>query len=116
MARTVGSVISETRGHLNDTVAPFRYLDTDLYQYFGDAILLARLKRSDLFITFGLRASIPQYSPTTDLATPYPIDETYAPATALYVAGRAELRDDEFATDGRAAGLMNALVTALNTL
>ncbi len=106
MSRTVGQCIGEARGHLNDTVefgGSYRYTDADLYLYFGNAVLEARRMRPDLFLLIGLTTTVPQYSPTADVNTPFPIDETYFPAFAYYIAGKAELRDDEFNTDGRAA-------------
>ena len=72
---SVGMVITEARGILNDPTPPYRYSDTDLYLYFGDALRQARRFRPDLFETVGY-AGLPIYTPAS-ANTLFPIDENY---------------------------------------
>lgn len=112
MPRTIAYCVNEARGLLNDETAPFRYTDDLLYLNFSNALLEARHLRPDLFMEFGLAAPPPVYTPA-DAALPFPVDEVQTPVFALYIAGKAELRDDEFTADGRAALFVNSFYARL---
>lgn len=117
MALTIGGLLLEARGILND-VTPTdggitRYSDTDLVSAFNDALLQARAKRPDAFLDMGLRNAVPQYAMPDDTNTAFPIDPMFYPAILYYVVGRSELREDTFADDNRAAVLMNKFVSQL---
>lgn len=101
MARTAQAVIDRVREDLQDE-SGVRYTDPQILSRTVDAIVHARSVRPDLFVD--------------SYATPLP--DTLAPAATLplpdqlfsslcwYVAGACELRDDEFAVDGRAMTLL----------
>jgi hypothetical protein len=103
MAKTVGDALTEARSILNDT-AGVRYTDGDMIAIFNTAIAQIKLLRPDLFI-FG--EGLPSYT-TSDLSEDFPIADTYFYSTVYFLAGTAELRDDEFTVDGRAATLLTA--------
>lgn len=107
----VQTVIDESRAVLQDTDAAqgYRYTDNDLLRYVRDAVISARALRPDIFIG---QYSIP-IPPSYALADTFPLPDTYLAAVSHYVAGRAEMRDDEFAVDGRAAMFYKSLSTAL---
>lgn len=117
MAYTIGGLLLEARGILND-VTPIgtgstRYTDTDLINAFNDALIQARTKRPDLFIDMGLRNAVPQYSMPNDTNTPFPIDYSVYPAFLFYIVGRSELRDDTYTQDGRASALLAKFIGQL---
>lgn len=109
--RTAGEVIADARDILQDQLTPYRYTESQLYRYLSSALLEARRIRPDLF-SGSLRASVPNYAPA-DVAKIIPIIDTYYPQVVNYVAGRAELRDDSFALDGRASALIAAFGASL---
>lgn len=111
MARTVGQIIASARGILSDQRVPYRYLTSDLAGYVSEAVSEARRVRPDLFI-LTLRDPTPIYTEAS-LATEVPLPDSYFSQVVNFVAGRADLRDDEFANDGRAATLIQAFGIAL---
>jgi hypothetical protein len=117
MAYTIGGLLLEARGILNDVTPTVgglpRYSDTDLVNAFNDALVQARAKRPDLFLPMGLRNTVPQFSMPTDQTTPFPLDFSVYPAFLYYVVGRSEMREDTFSDDGRATVLMNKFVSQL---
>ncbi len=119
MALTIGGLLSEARGILNDVVpmassgGTTRYSDTDLINAFNDALIQARAKRPDLFLDMGLRNAVPQYAMPGDSGTTFPLDASVYPAFLYYIVGRSELREDTFADNGRAVVLMNKFVSQL---
>jgi hypothetical protein len=101
----VGEIIDYVRDILQDRDdAVRRYPDDSLIRNLNLAVLEIRRVRPDYFIgAFG--APVVQYSlPATEVQLP----ETCIPSLVKYVAGMAELRDDEYTTDGRAAALLQA--------
>jgi hypothetical protein len=117
MALTIGGLILEARGILNDVVPTSggvtRYSDADLIAAFNDALLQARAKRPDLFLAMGLRNRVPQYVMPDDADTTFPIDSIVYPAFIYYVVGRSELREDTFSDDSRAVTMMNKFTSQL---
>ena len=102
--RTVRDLIAIARGHIQDSTViagEFRYTDEDLLAYVNNAVLEIRMLRPDFFVS--RYDDMPIYSIddayTLDVQTEVPI--------VYYVAGSAMLRDDEFAVDGRAVGMLN---------
>lgn len=92
-------VIDRAREILQD-VAGVRYPTAQLVAFLNEGIVAARRVRPDLFIgTY--TDPIPQVTEAT-LGDVLPTPPTIFVGLAQYVAGRAELRDDEFAVDGRA--------------
>jgi hypothetical protein len=116
VAYTIGGLLTEARGVLNDVVptdGATRYSDADLIGAFNDALVQARVKRPDLFLDMGLRNAVPQYAMPNDTTTPFPLDYGVYPAILYYVVGRSEMREDTFSDDNRAAVLMNKFVSQL---
>jgi hypothetical protein len=117
MALTVGGLLTEARGILQDTDPSVdgltRYSDADLVAAFNDALLQARMKRPDIFLDMGMRNSVPQYVMPDDVATVFPLDPMFYPAFLFYVVGRSEIREDTFSDDSRAVTLMNKFVSGL---
>lgn len=103
MARTVADVLSRVQETLQD-LAGVRYPQTQLIGYLNDAVLEARSIRPDLFIGV---FEVP-IEDVVDPAAPFPLPDQFFPAVCFYVSGRAELRDDEFAVDGRAMTLLSS--------
>lgn len=117
MALTIGGLLLEARGILNDVVPTdggvTRYSDADLIAAFNDAVQQARTKRPDLFIAMGLRAPVPQYAMPNDRGTAFPFDPSIYAACLYYIVGRSEMREDTFSDDSRATVLMNKFVSQL---
>lgn len=101
-------VMVRARDILQD-VAGVRYLDADLMRYITDAQRRARALRPDLFIG----ALSTPLAEVTDPNETLSVPDQFLEAFAFYVAGRAEIRDDEYAVDGRAAQLLGALTQKL---
>lgn len=117
MARTIGELLLEARGVLQDVVqqqaaGAFRYSDADMISYFNDALLQARSKRPDAFLDMGLRNAVPQYT-TADTAVVFPIDMAYWSAFLFYIIGMCEIREDTFSDDSRAVTMLNKFVSQL---
>lgn len=104
MARLVSHLLGRVREILQDQDGT-RYPQTELLGYMGDAVIEARSIRPDLFVG---RYATPIVD-VTDPAAAFPLPDQFFPAVCFYVAARAELRDDEFAVDGRAAMLLSTL-------
>lgn len=110
MARTVGNLLTQAREILNDSAGE-RYTTAQLVSYLNDAVQEARSLRPDLFIG---AYDVPIVDLTaSDTAEDFPLTHQFFVAAMYYVTGRAELRDDEFAVDGRAMTLMQALKSKL---
>jgi hypothetical protein len=107
--RTVGGLLHEARGLLNDLVpisgAP-RFTDSDLVEILNEALLEVRAKRPDAWLTYGLRKSIPSYTMPAAASTVLPIEDQFYSPLIYYVVGRAELVEDTFADNGRAITLV----------
>ena len=109
MARTIAQALAEARTVLQDKAAPLRYSDADLLEGLNAAIAECRSRRPDLFLG-RLRSALPAYTTAdADNGVELPIDDVYFTPVVLYTAGRAELRDDDYAENGRAAMLINQL-------
>ena len=102
MARKVSDMLSRVRETLQDLDGT-RYPQDQLIGYMNDAVLEARSIRPDLFVG-SYAAAI---ADVTDPTAAFPLPDQFFPAVCFYVCGRAELRDDEFAVDGRAATLLS---------
>jgi hypothetical protein len=116
MARTVLDAILRVQELLQDdppTGSPpgtsgTRYPVEELLGYMIDAIDQARSVRPDLFIG--------QYASTVDtvaLGDPFPLPAQLFNGACYFIAGNAELRDDEFAVDGRAMTLKESYTKKL---
>lgn len=110
MARTVQAVIGRAQEILQDADGT-RYPVEDLCGYVVDAIQQARSVRPDLFVG-QYAAALPD---TITPAEPLPLPDAIFAGVCYYVSGCAELRDDEFAVDGRAMTLRESYTKKLIT-
>ena len=108
MARTCQRVIDRVVEILKDE-AHVRYTETQILNHIVDAITQIRAVRPDVFVASYATPLPDSLSP----ATPLPVPDQYFAGICYYVAGSCELRDDEFAVDGRAMTLRDALVKKL---
>lgn len=111
MARTIGDVITDVRDILQDTRSPYRYSDDSLYSYLNRAFINVKDIRPDAYWgrytsgTYPPSYDIPEYS-AGDEAELWPLSSVFFTPIVMYVAGSAELKDDEFTRDARAAILL----------
>jgi len=103
MPKTVGGILTDARVILNDASAD-RYTDAQLISDFNNAISQTKALRPDAFI---LGEALPEFT-TADLADDFPLPEIFVQSFVYYLAGNAELRDDEFTVDNRAMTLLAA--------
>jgi hypothetical protein len=104
----VSHIIAAVRDVLQDDDEE-RYKDDRLIRGLNLAVRDMRRVRPDFFIG---RFSEPVWQATA-LTDVYPYPEVTFPSVVKYVSGWAELADDEYTTDGRAAGLLGAFRTDL---
>lgn len=108
MARTVQAVINRCREILQDNAGE-RYTQDEMISHLVDAVHVARSVRPDLFVGQYATPIADTYVPTD----PFPLPEQFFATACYYVCGASELRDDEFAVDGRAMTLQAALTSKL---
>jgi len=106
VARTLDDIVLDVRSILQDTVTPYRYSSGDVVRAYNNALSQLWRLRADIF--FGhYEAGVPSYS-ESDLGQGevIPVDDMYATPIIYFMAGFAELRDDEFTVDARAVTLV----------
>lgn len=107
MPKSIDDVLTDARVILNDAAGD-RYTDAQLVSDLNNAISQTKLLRPD---TFKLGEVLPEFT-VADLeqvpATDFPLPEVFYQSFVYYLAGNAELKDDEFAVDGRAMTLLMA--------
>lgn len=101
MARTVADALLRVREVLQDD-AGARYTTPQLLGHLNDAVLEARSIRPDLFVGA-------YDAPIEDVGvdSAFPLPDQFFKSVCFYIVGCCELRDDEFAVDGRAATLLS---------
>lgn len=122
MAKTYQDVITEARVLLSDTdVSDPRYSDTNLLAILNRAMnSLARI-RPDAFYSFFSANSlnVPQIVASgatagqANLADTFGLENQFFNPLVEYVTGMAEVVDDEYTEDGRAAMLLNNFKTSV---
>lgn len=110
---TFQQILDDARVVLNDQLDPSgsndpRYTEAQLMLYARQALVEARRIRPDLFLS-NLTGDFPAYAATDNV----PVPEAYVVPLIDYVISRAEMRDDEFAVDGRAATLFQKFKSGL---
>lgn len=105
MAKSIDNALTDARTILQDTAGE-RYTDADLVSDLNSAISMTKMLRPDAFI---LGEALPEFT-VADLgqapATDFPLPDIFYQSFVYYLAGNAELRDDEFAVDNRAMTLL----------
>lgn len=107
MARTVQQVLDRAWEILQDDGT--RYPEAELCAHVVDAVQQVRSVRPDIFVG-AYAAALPD---TLTVAQALPIPDQFFASVSQYVAGMAELRDDEFAIDGRAMMMKETLTKKL---
>lgn len=115
LVKTIDDAINEARLIINDARVPFRYADTSMISHLNTALAEVYRYRPDAYIgnfttaTLGSN-SVTAYA-TSDLGlnVAFPLDNRiFFSAVVAYIAGRAELSDDEFTDNSRAAIMLAA--------
>lgn len=107
---TVGEIITRARELIQDTITPYRYSDASMLDILNSGLLEIRLKRPDLFLP---SRQAPEY---TSSSAALALDPQYRMSLVYYVAGHAQLRDDEDTQDSRASALINKFTSQLLTV
>jgi hypothetical protein len=109
---TFQTVIDNARILLNDEVTENnptpRYTEAQLLSYAVAALSECRRVRPDLFLSY-LTTSFASYTAVSTV----PITDEYIVSLTDYAVHRAELRDDEFAVDGRSSFLLQKFKATL---
>jgi hypothetical protein len=111
MLDTVADYVRETRTLLQDVVPPYRYTDPELLSTLNMGMLEARKIRADLFLGV---ASVPTYSAVDTTAVV--MDQQYRVSFIYFMAGHAQLRDEEDTQDSRAAAFLAKFSSQLTTV
>lgn len=98
---TVSDYVAAARVLLQDTVAPYRYEDTELVLALTLGVNEARRIRPDLFLG---QTSVESF--TTNDTTAVTFDAQYRTALLYYVCAHAHMRDEENTEDARAGAFM----------
>lgn len=109
---TVADYLSEARVLLQDTVAPYRYADSELVSALNIALPETAKARPDLFIG---QTTFQSFS-VSNTSVKVNMDPMYRTSLLYYVLGHAQLRDDENVTDQRAEAFFNMARSKLLTL
>lgn len=108
---TVSDIITRARVDLNDEEADeFRYSTAELLAHVNSAMFEIRRNRPDFFygVSTTTQYTLTDVTALTEFAFPQ-----FAEPVAKFVAGRAEIRDDEFTADGRAVQLLQMFSAAV---
>lgn len=110
---TYQTILDDARDLLQDTEAPFRYTDAVLIRILNRALRELAKLRSDAYWELYSRNSlnVPEIAEEpageqVSLDTNFPLDAMFYSPLVAYVVGSAEITDDEYADDGRAAMLL----------
>jgi len=124
---TAANALTQARHILQDRAEPYRYTEPELILILNTALTEVKRLRPDAFAG-SFQAATPFFHdpadgspppgaiPTTD---PWPIDQMFVAPVIEYIAGYAELRDDEFvdgaanSSSGRSAALLQRFVARL---
>lgn len=112
---TVQDYITSARTLLQDLVdSPYRYSNAELVMALNLAFLETRRLRPDLVKTY-LGGNLPTFS-AGSLGTTVVLEPAYRPAILYYIAGHAQIRDDESQQDARATVFLNKFTAQLLTI
>ena len=100
MAKKIRDVVAQARYILGDSSEPYRYTEEELVIHANNATSEARRIRPDMFDgTHDLTLE------DGDIDSPVALSANYFVPLVFYVAGMAELGDDEHANSGRAVAV-----------
>lgn len=113
--KTVEQIINGARRILNDEVAPYRNSQDDLLSFLNNGLWELKRLRPDAWLGY-FGKDLPEYADNpTDLAVQIPINPVFYQQLIYFITGYAELKDDEFTIDNRAAILLQAFGSNLTT-
>lgn len=117
MAKTFQTAVDEAREILQDSEEPYRYSDTVLLNILNRALQeLARIRPDAFWDTFVTDDIVVTEVTSGTLSTTFPLPmQFYLPVVSFIVAW-AEVLDDEFTQDGRAATLLQQFKTQVLSL
>ncbi|RLC18911.1 MAG: hypothetical protein DRI24_01710 [Deltaproteobacteria bacterium] len=108
MAKTVEQILGGARIILQDLVLPYRNSQDDLLSALNAGLYELKRIRPDAWLTY-YGQELPQYADNaTDLAASIPTNPMFYQSLIYFVAGYAELKDDEYSVDSRASLLLRA--------
>lgn len=118
MAKTLDSLVDETRLMLKDRRVPYRYTQADILNALNSGFNEAKRLRPDVFFdSSGVAIDLPTFVEAnlglTPTPTPFPIDQIFFMAIVFYAVGKLQLGDDEFTLDNRAMTLLAGFQQAL---
>ena len=107
MAKTYQNAIDEAREILQDTDAPYRYSESALLNILNRGLQeLARIRPDAFWDQFATEdVTVPEVEDLT-LEDPFLPPMMFYNPIVSYIVSWAEVLDDEFTTDGRAAMMM----------
>jgi hypothetical protein len=110
MAKTVEQILSNARYILQDEVIPYRNSVDDLLVALNSGLYELKRLRPDAWLSYlGVGEELPQYADVPlDLAMVIPINPMFYQSLIYFISGYAELKDDEYTVDSRAALLLRA--------
>lgn len=115
MPKTVEQILDGARRILNDEVLPYRNSQDDLLSFLNNGLYELKRIRPDAWIGY-FGKDLPEYADNpTDLDTQIPINPMFYQQLIYFISGYAELKDDEFTVDARAAILIQAFGANLNS-
>ena len=107
--RSIDDLLVDARSILLDRDTTKRYADADLVASLNMALDSLYTARPDAFIAL-FATGVPHYT-VADLGlgtpTDFPVDGIFYSPCIMFVVGWAELRDEEYASDGRAATFLS---------
>lgn len=115
LVKYIDDAITEARYMIGDARAPFRYTDALMVSHLNTALAEVYRYRPDAYIgnftTATLGSNQVTGYGTADLSTntAFPLDNRlFFNAVVFFIAGRAELTDDEFTDNSRAMQLLQS--------
>lgn len=115
LAKTIDDAIIEARRIVSDARVPYRYSDDSMIAHLNTALADVYRYRPDAYIgnfTIGTLGANPVTSyASSDLGQGilFPLDNRlFFSAVVMYIAGRAELADDEYTENSRAMQLLTS--------
>lgn len=114
MAKTYATLLTEAREVLQDTLEPYRYSDDLLINKLNRGLQsMGRIRPDAFWDTFANGDIVIPEVTTGTLATTFPLPMQFYSPLVSFVVAWAEIVDDEFTNDGRAAALLANFKTEL---
>jgi hypothetical protein len=111
---TVQDYVDRARVLLLDEVEPYRYSTESLIENLNMGLMeMRRIRPETMLPYFG--STVPEFSVAT-IATLVPLDQQNRTTLLYYIAGHAQLRDEENTQDSRAAAFLSKFTAQLLTI